>query len=389
MELNKLLLRIIAFALAFTIIIVFPLNVYAGAPFDINAKSALLMDYDTGTILYEKNIHEKLPIASITKIMTILLIMEALEAGRIDLEEEVTVSEYAASMGGSQVFLSPGEKLPVSAMLKSIIVASANDASIAMAEKISGTHEAFVKKMNERAAELGMKNTNFVNCTGLPAENHYSTAYDVSLMSRELLKHSYFLNWSTIWLDYLKESENNTQLANTNRLVRFYDGCDGIKTGSTSEALYCLSATAKRGNLRLISVILAAPTSNVRFAESTKLLDYGFANYDSVPIIKKDQVVEKEIAIAGGKERIIEGIAAQDFSILQGKEESKSFEIKTEIQSNIKAPIAKGQKIGTLTIEKDGKVVGTIDILSDREVKSANIYDYFKDIINQWIQKLE
>jgi D-alanyl-D-alanine carboxypeptidase (penicillin-binding protein 5/6) len=274
-------------------------------------------------------------------------------------------------------------------MLKSIIVASANDASIAMAEKISGTHEAFVKKMNERAAELGMKNTNFVNCTGLPAENHYSTAYDVSLMSRELLKHSLFFKWSTIWLDYLKESENNTQLANTNRLVRFYDGCDGIKTGSTSEALYCLSATAKRGNLRLISVILAAPTSNVRFAESTKLLDYGFANYDSVPIIKKDQVVEKEIAIAGGKERIIEGIAAQDFSILQGKEESKSFEIKTEIQSNIKAPIAKGQKIGTLTIEKDGKVVGTIDILPDREVKSANIYDYFKDIINQWIQKLE
>lgn len=386
---NKLFIKIAALMLVFLVFIsAFPINVHAdGQPFDINAKSALLMDYETGTILYEKNIHEKLPMASITKIMTVLLAMEALEEGRIKLEDEVLISEYASSMGGSQVFLYTGEKIPVSALLKAIIVASANDASVALAEKISGTHETFVKKMNERAAELGMKNTNFVNCTGLPAENHYSTAYDISIMSRELLKHPLYFKWSTIWLDNLVECKNNTQLTNTNRLVRFYDGCDGIKTGSTSEALYCISATAKRGNLRLISIVMAAPSSKVRFAEASKLLDYGFANYDSVPIIKKDQVVEKEIEISGGKESYISGIAAEDFSMLLGKEESKSFDIKTELQSPIKAPIDKGQKIGSITIEKDGKVVGTVDILSDREVKTANIYDYFKNIIKQWIQK--
>lgn len=385
---NKFSVKATALMLVLVFISAFPINVYADVqPFDINAKSALLMDYETGTILYEKNIHEKLPMASITKIMTVLLALEAVEEGRLNLDEEVSISEYAASMGGSQVFLYPGEKIPVSALLKSIIVASANDASVAIAEKISGTHETFVKKMNQRAAELGMKNTNFVNCTGLPAENHYSTAYDISLMSRELLKHPIFFKWSTIWLDNLVESKNNTELTNTNRLVRFYDGCDGIKTGSTSEALFCISATAKRGNLRLISIVMAAPTSNVRFAEAAKLLDYGFANYDSVPIIKKDQIVEKDIEISGGKERLINGIAAKDFTVLLGKEEPKSFDIKTELQSPIKAPIDKGQKIGTLSIEKDGKVIGTIDILSDREVKSASIYDYFKNIIKRWIQK--
>lgn len=385
---NKFLAKITALALVLAIMLTFPINVYADEPpFDINAKSALLMDYETGTILYQKNIHEKLPMASITKIMTLLLAMEALEEGRLHLEDEVPVSEYAASMGGSQVFLYPGEKLPVSAILKAIIVASANDASVALAEKISGTHQAFVKKMNERAAELGMENTNFENCTGLPAENHYSTAYDIAIMSRELIKYPLFFEWSTIWLDNLVECKNNTELTNTNRLVRFYDGCDGIKTGSTSEALYCISATAKRGNLRLISIIMAAPTSKVRFAEAAKLLDYGFANYDSVPIVKKDQIVEKDVEISGGKEKQINGIAAQDFAMLLGKEESKNFDIKTELQSPIKAPIDKGQKIGVLTIEKDGKVIGTVDILSDREVQSANVYDYFKNIINQWIQK--
>jgi len=389
MDLKKLLFKTVAFMVVLlTVTTPFSIDVYAQElPFDVNAKSALLMDYDTGTILYEKNIHEKLPTASVTKIMTILLAMEALEEGRLKLEDEVPVSEYAASMGGSQVFLYPGEKLPVSAMLKAIIVASANDASVAIAEKISGTHEAFVKKMNERAKELGMNNTNFVNCTGLPAENHYTTAYDISIMSRELLKHPLFFKWSTIWLDNLEESQNNTLLTNTNRLVRFYDGCDGIKTGSTSEALYCLAATAKRGNLRLISVVLAAPTSNIRFTEAAKLMDYGFANYDLVPIVKKDQLVEKEVEISGGKERFISGIAAQDFSVLQKKEESKDFDIKTELLSNIKAPIEKGQIIGTLSIEKEGKVIGTVEILSDREVKTANIFDYFKNIIKQWIQE--
>ena len=269
--------KVVAFLLCFFILLFFPLSILSqGLPFEIESPSALLMDYETGTILFEKNPHEKLPIASITKVMTTLLALEAIEDGRIGLDEEVTVSEYAASMGGSQVFLEGGEKLPVSAILKAVVVSSGNDASVAIAEKISGTEETFVSSMNERAKELGMKNTRFSDCTGLSDEGNYSTVYDISIMSRELLKHPIFFKWSTIWLDNLEEAKNNTELTNTNRLVRFYDGCDGIKTGSTSKAKYCLTATAKRGNLRLISIILAAPTSKTRFNEASKLMDYGF-----------------------------------------------------------------------------------------------------------------
>ena len=201
---------------------------YAEQPFDIQSKSAILMDYETGTVLYEKDPHEKLQIASVTKIMTILLALEAIDEGKLKLDDTVTISEYASSMGGSQVFLHPGENLTVDALLKAIIVASANDASVAMAEKLAGAHETFVARMNDRARELGMSNTNFMNATGLPAENGYSTAYDVALMSRELLKHPLFFRWSTIWTDTLEESKNKTELANTNRLIRFYEGTDGI-----------------------------------------------------------------------------------------------------------------------------------------------------------------
>ena len=249
--------------------------------------------------------------------MTTLLALEAIEEGRISLEDEVTVSEYAASMGGSQVFLEAGERLPVSAFLKAII-GMANDASVALAEKISGTVETFVKSMNEKAKELGMENTNFSDCTGLSDEGNYSTAYDISIMSRELLKYPLFFQWSTIWLDNLEESANNTMLTNTNRLVRFYDGCDGIKTGSTSK-LELFGCYCKRGNLRLISIVLAAPTSQLRFSEAAKLMDYGFANYDAVPLIKKDSVVERNIAVTGGKEKVISGLAASDFHCYKRK----------------------------------------------------------------------
>ena len=362
------------------------MNIFAQEmPFELQSKSALLMDYDTGTILYEKNPHEKLPIASITKIMTTLLALEAIEDGRISLDDEVVISEHAASMGGSQVFLSAGEKLPISALLKAIIVASANDASVALAEKISGTVETFVSKMNEKAKELGMENTYFSDCTGLSDEGNYSTAYDISIMSQELLKYPLFFQWSTIWLDNLEESENNTMLTNTNRLVRFYEGCDGIKTGSTSKAKSCLAATAKRGNLRLISIVLAAPTSKIRFDEAAKLMDYGFANYEAVPLIKKDSVVQKNIAVTGGKEKEIAGVAARDYSLLQKKGEPSEYQMDAIIDQPIKAPIKAGQKIGYLSIKQDGKDIGTVDILADRDVNKAEIYDYFKQIIQDWV----
>ena len=381
----KRLIKVVALFLCLSILTFFPVSALAqDTPFEVESQSALLIDYDTGTILYEKNPHEKLPIASITKVMTTLLALEAIEEGRISLDDEVAVSEYAASMGGSQVFLAPGEKLPVSAILKAIIVASGNDASVAIAEKISGTVETFVSNMNDKAKELGMENTMFSDCTGLSDEGNYSTAYDVSVMSRELLKYPAFFKWSTIWLDNLTEAANNTILTNTNRLVRFYDGCDGIKTGSTQKAKSCLTASAKRGNLRLISVVLAAPTSQIRFSEAAKLMDYGFANYEAVPLIKKDAVVEKNVAVTGGKEKEITGLASEDFSMLQKKGQSADYDIKTVIEQPIKAPINQGDKIGSMVIQQDGKDINSIDILADRDIEKASIYDYFKQIIRGW-----
>ncbi|NLI59917.1 MAG: D-alanyl-D-alanine carboxypeptidase [Clostridiales bacterium] len=378
-------IKVAALFLCLSMLVLFPINSLAQEmPFELQSQGALLMDYDTGTILYEKNIHEKLPIASITKVMTTLLTLEAIAEGRIDLEDEVTVSEYAAGMGGSQVFLEAGEILPVSAILKAIIVASANDASVAIAEKISGTVETFVNSMNKKANELGMENTHFSDCTGLSDDGNYSTVYDISIMSREILKYPLFFNWSTIWLENLEESANNTMLTNTNRLVRFYDGCDGIKTGFTSKAKHCLTASAKRGNLRLISIVLAAPTSQVRFSEASKLMDYGFANYEAIPLIKKDSPIEKDIMVTGGKEKEITGLAAEDFSILQQKGQSDEYLTMNIIDQPIKAPIEKGQKIGYISIERDGKKIGTVDILADRDIEKASIYDYFIQIIRDW-----
>ena len=360
---------------------------YAEQPFDIQSKSAILMDYETGTVLYEKDPHEKLQIASVTKIMTILLALEAIDEGKLKLDDTVTISEYASSMGGSQVFLHPGENLTVDALLKAIIVASANDASVAMAEKLAGAHETFVARMNDRARELGMSNTNFMNATGLPAENGYSTAYDVALMSRELLKHPLFFRWSTIWTDTLEESKNKTELANTNRLIRFYEGTDGIKTGSTQDAGYCLSATTKRGNMRLLSVVLSAPSTQVRFSEATKLMDYGFANYETVPILKKDQVIQGDIRVSGGKEEILNGIAPEAVGLLIKAGDCKEFEKEILLEEEIKAPIVKGQKVGTLNIKQGEKIFQTMDIVSDREIDKANIFDYFIKIFNNWVRK--
>jgi D-alanyl-D-alanine carboxypeptidase (penicillin-binding protein 5/6) len=360
---------------------------HADQPFDLQAKSAILMDYDTGTVLYEKNPHEKLPIASITKVMTILLALEAIDEGKLKLEDTVTISDYASSMGGSQVFLYSGETLSVDTIMKAIVVASANDASVAMAEKLAGAHEVFVARMNQRAKELGMTNTNFINATGLPADNHYSSANDVALMSRELLKHPLFFRWSKIWVETLEESRNKTELANTNRLIRFYEGSDGIKTGSTQEAGYCLSATAKRGSMRLLSVVLSAPTTKVRFAEATKLMDYGFANYETVPILKKDQVIQGDIAISGGKEELINGVAPQDIGFLIKAGDSKEFEKEILLEEKIRAPLTKGQKVGTLNIRQGDKLMQSTDIVSDREIKKANVFDYFTKIFNNWVRK--
>lgn len=356
-------------------------------PFDIQSKSALLLDFDSGEIIYEKNSDEKLPIASITKIMTILLALESIEEGLISGNDDIYVSSYAQSMGGSTAFLEEGEIFPVSTILKAIIVASANDASVAIAEKISGSHEGFVHKMNQRAKELGMENTHFVNCTGLPDENHYSTARDVAIMSRELLKQPLFFKWSTIWLDEMRDGR--TMLKNTNNLVRFYEGCDGIKTGYTKEAMHCISATAKRNNLRLIAIILASPTSKLRFEEASKLLDYGFANYDSVKLFTKGQIIDEagEIRVTGGKTDTLKAVASDDFSVLLKKDSSKDFEFILDIPEVVRAPVEKGEEIGTLKIVRQGNTIGEIGVEAEKDIGVANLFDIFNKILNGWLKK--
>ena len=293
----------------------------------LNAKSAILMEESTGNILYESNPDERLPIASVTKVMTMLLIMEAVDSGKISLDDMVTVSENAMSYGGSTMFLETGEQLTVNDMLKGIAVASANDGCVAMAEHLAGSESAVVDMMNEKAKELGMENTHFMNTNGLDEDDHYSSARDVAIMSRELMKHETIFNYTSIWMDTLRGGK--FQLANTNKLIRFYDGANGLKTGSTSKALCCLSAAAKRNDMQLIAVVLGAPTSAERFASAKSLLDYGFANYAVNTQITAGDEVQK-IAVEKGVDKEVGVVAGDSCSTLvkKGQEDNITKEIK-------------------------------------------------------------
>ncbi len=347
----------------------------------LNAKSAILMEESTGNILYESNPDERLPIASVTKVMTMLLIMEAVDSGKISLDDMVTVSENAMSYGGSTMFLETGEQLTVNDMLKGIAVASANDGCVAMAEHLAGSESAFVDMMNEKAKELGMENTHFMNTNGLDEDDHYSSSRDVAIMSRELMKHETIFNYTSIWMDTLRGGK--FQLANTNKLIRFYDGANGLKTGSTSKALCCLSAAAKRNDMQLIAVVLGAPTSAERFASAKSLLDYGFANYAVNTQITAGDEVQK-IAVEKGVDKEVGVVAGDSCSTLvkKGQEDNIIKEIK--IDETITAPIEAGQKIGTMTISRDGEVIADIDLnaLSSVEKKGIGliIKDFFATI---------
>jgi D-alanyl-D-alanine carboxypeptidase (penicillin-binding protein 5/6) len=338
-----------------------------------NAGSAVLMDADTGTIIVNKNMDAKLPPASITKIMTMLLIMEALDQGKIKMDEKVRVSEYAASMGGSQIFLEQGEEMSVQEMLKGIAMASGNDASVAMAEKLAGSEENFVQMMNERAQQLGMKNTHFVNCNGLPVANHYTSAHDIAIMSRELLKHPDITKFTGVYQDYLrKDSEKPFWLVNTNKLVRFYSGADGLKTGYTSEAKFCLSATAKRENLRVIAVVLGEPNTKTRNAEVTKLFDYAFAQYTNYPLFKAGESLGS-FNVSKGQLTSVPLIAKQNYSVLMKKGEA-SQGIRHELQMNpkLKAPITWGQPIGKIIVYKGDTVITEFPLESPVAVSKAS-----------------
>lgn len=348
----------------------------------IDAKSCVLMEASTGQILYDENKDERLPIASVTKIMTMLLICEALDDGKIQLEDMVSVSERAMSMGGSTMFLEAGESLSVGDMLKGIAVASANDGCVAMAEFLEGSVENFVEKMNERAKELGMENTNFVNTNGLDADNHYSSAQDVAKMSRELLKHEVIFNYTKIWTDSLRDGK--FELANTNKLVRFYDGATGLKTGSTSKALCCVSATAKREDMHLIAVVLGAPDSNTRFSSARALLDYGFSAFAIKKYTAKNETVES-VKISKGVEDELPLYIKDEVSVLCSRGENNEAERKIEFKENLKAPFKEGDIVGQIVILKDGQEIGRSDICAAKTVKKKTFFMMFSDILNKLI----
>lgn len=344
-----------------------------------SARSAILLDADTGTIIYEKNSHDKLPPASITKVMTMLLTMEAIDEGQLKWTDKVRTSEYAASMGGSQIFLEAGEEMTVDEMLKGIAMASGNDASVAMAEKIAGSEQSFVKMMNEKAAELGMKDTHFVNCNGLPAENHYTSAHDIAVMSRELLKYDQITKYTGAYQDYLrKDSEKPFWLVNTNKLVRFYTGADGLKTGYTSEAKFCLSATAKRDGLRAVAVVMGAPDTKTRNNEVSRMFDYAFSQYTMHSIYKPGEVLGI-VKVQKGNVPEISIQAERDYSVLV-KKGVKNPDISHEIQldPNLRAPVAAGQVIGKLSVYQGDQLVKEFELTSPVKVEKAGFWKLFK-----------
>lgn len=349
------------------------------------AKSAVLIERDTGKVLYNKNSNERLAPASMTKIMTMLLIMEALDKGKIKMSDKVRTSEHAASMGGSQIFLEPGEEMTVKEMLKGIAIASGNDASVAMAEFISRSEEEFVKKMNKKAKELGLKNTSFKNPTGLTEEGHYSSAYDMAIMAKELLKYESITKFTGTYEDYLRENtDKKFWLVNTNRLIKFYPGVDGVKTGYTGEAKYCLTASAKKGNMRAIAVVFGASTPKERNAQVTKMLDFAFSQYETHPLYKRNETVAK-VKVKKGKQKFIELTTSEPISILTKKGEDMN-DVKKEIKmkDNISAPIQKGQELGTLVLKKDGEVLAESPVAAKEDMKKAGFITFLKRTMGDW-----
>jgi len=357
-------------------------------PLTLESKSALLMDAGTGTVLYEKNSHEAMPPASVTKVMTMLLIYEAEENGQFQWEDSVQVSDHAASMGGSQVFLEPGETQTAADMTKCIAIASANDAAVAMAEFVAGSEEAFVERMNKKAQELGMTDTHFVNACGLDAEGHVTSAHDIGLMSRELMiRFPEIKEYTTTWQDTIihrtRKGETTFGLTNTNKLIKWYEGATGLKTGSTGKALYCLSGTAERDGLHLIAVVMAAPDFKIRFQETMKLLDYGFANYSAQKGLPAGEKMGK-ISVTKGMEDSVDAVVKEETAFLVKKDDGKEWETKTEILPFLAAPVEKGEKVGELLYLINGETVGSTDLVAENTVEKADIGTMLERMLKLW-----
>ncbi|HKL75446.1 MAG TPA: D-alanyl-D-alanine carboxypeptidase family protein [Halanaerobiales bacterium] len=362
-------------------------NIVKANDFDVSVDSAILLEAETGEVIFEKNADKKVPPASITKIMTLLLSMEAIEEGKLNLDDKIEVSRKAESMGGSQIFLPAGVELKLEKLLEAVSMASANDASVAVAEAVGGSYNNFIAMMNERANELGMKNTNFVNSTGLPAENHYSTARDISIMARELIKHEKVLEWTSTWLDYIELPERKAMVVNTNELIKKYDGLDGLKTGHTQEAGFCLAGTAENNNMRLISVVLNGDTLKEREEATTELMDYGFNTFRKTTVVEKDKKINN-IVVSNGKKTVTTGTTENEYKTLVRVGQSDNIETKVNLNKEIKAPITKGDVLGQITILKNEEKAGTVNIIAEEKIKKANILVRMWRSFGNWLNGL-
>lgn len=358
---------------------------FADETITCSSKSAYLIDSHSGRVIFSKNENDRLPIASMCKIMTLLLCFEAKANDQIALDESITVSENAAGMGGSQVFLEANAQYIVGDLIKSIVVASANDACVAMAERLCGNEQSFIQRMNDRAKELGMENTLFANCTGLPKPNQYSSAKDVSIMFSELLKHEDYYRFSRIWTDKIIHPNNReTEISNTNKLIRFYKGCDSGKTGYTSEAGHCLAASAIRGDMRLISVVISSPDSKTRFKEVSSMFNYAFDNYVNKLIIDDKKPIDVKVEVLGGKKDCVEVVAEKSFFLFSAKDEKRSVEINFIPIEKVKAPITKGDLLGTLEVYENGEKLANINVLAVEDVLEKTYFDIITDISKNW-----
>ncbi len=365
------------------------LNTADAQEFALQSKAALLMESSTGEIIFSRNEHEKVFPASVTKIMTALLALEALERGEFTLQDEIPITETAAQMGGSQLFLSAGDVVDVESLLIGLVVGSGNDAAVALAEYMDGSVESFVERMNRRAEELGMENTHFVNPTGLHDDNHFTTAFDTVLMARELLAYPLYFQWSTIWMEenFLegKIKSGKVYLSNTNRLVRYYQGCDGIKTGYTDQSLHSIVATAKRNGSRFLAIVFNAPTSDIRYLEARKLLDYGFANFKSIQMAGKNEKV-RVLPVNKGNLLNIDVLTSENVSLLVDKGEKSSYATELVLPNRLDAPLKKGDKVGSIQVVDGEKILKEVDLIINEDVEKATFPLLFKRYLMMWMR---
>ncbi len=380
---KQLLAPVLALCLAACPALAAPLEPVSS--FDLQTPSYLLMEASTGQVILEQNADETRPVASVTKLMTLLLVLEALDAGTVSLTDSIVCSSNAAGMGGSQALLDAGSAYPLEDLLKSTIVASANDSAVALAEHLAGTEANFVERMNRRAAELGLTQTVYQNCTGLPAEGQHTTARDVANLSRQIGRHPLYYQYSTLWMDTLEHpGGRTTDLVNTNRLVRFFEGCDGYKTGSTDEARYCISATAQKDGMRLIAVLLGTPASQTRFNEARKLLEYGFSTYRLLPVCQAGDALGEEVSVARGSADTVGAAAGAGMTLLIRRGEESSVSLQVALPEEVQAPVVKGDTLGELRVLKDGNLIATLPATASEDVGLPGYLEALLRILQAW-----